>query len=159
MFKHVLALCTAAALSLAAQAHEGMWLLSKLKQINEAEMQKLGFKLTAEDIYSINSSSMKDAVVRLGGGFCTGEMVSAEGLFLTNHHCGYSAIQSLSSVENDLLTNGFWAKDRKEELPAGFNVSFLHSITDVTEQVLAELNDGKLSCSKRSWSNPQKSSE
>ncbi|MBX2980512.1 MAG: S46 family peptidase [Flavobacteriales bacterium] len=142
MFKHVLALCTAAALSLAAQAHEGMWLLSKLKQINEAEMQKLGFKLTAEDIYSINSSSMKDAVVRLGGGFCTGEMVSAEGLFLTNHHCGYSAIQSLSSVENDLLTNGFWAKNRKEELPAGFNVSFLHSITDVTEQVLAELNDG-----------------
>jgi hypothetical protein len=123
------------------QAQEGMWLLDKLKSINEADMQQKGLKLTADDIYNINSSSMKDAVVRLGGGFCTGEMVSAEGLFLTNHHCGYSAVQSLSSVENDYLTDGFWAKTRQDELPAGFNVSFLHSIEDVTAKVLPELTD------------------
>ena len=131
----------AALLLIAAQAQEGMWLLDKLKSINEADMQQKGLKLTADDIYNINASSMKDAVVRLGGGFCTGEMVSAEGLFLTNHHCGYSAVQSLSSVENDYLTNGFWAMKRSDELPAGFNVSFLQRIDDVTEQVMAELKD------------------
>lgn len=140
--KRSLLLCYAALLMLATQAHEGMWLLSKLKQINEAEMQKLGFKLTAEDIYSINRSGIKDAVVRLGGGFCSGEMVSAEGLFLTNHHCGYDAVQSLSSVEHDYLTDGFWAMTRKEELPAGFAVSFLQRIDDVTERVTGELTAG-----------------
>ncbi|MBK6831478.1 MAG: S46 family peptidase [Flavobacteriales bacterium] len=137
--KRILLLCISAILVMGAQAHEGMWLLSKLKQINEAEMQKLGFKLTAEDIYDINRSGIKDAVVRLGGGFCSGEMVSAEGLFLTNHHCGYDAIQSLSSVEHDYLTDGFWAMTRKDELAAGFNVSFLQRIDDVTERVLGEL--------------------
>ena len=142
MMKRSLSLLFAAVLALATMAHEGMWLLTKLKQINEAEMQKLGFKLTAEDIYAINRSGLKDAVVRLGGGFCSGEMVSAEGLFLTNHHCGYDAVQGLSSVENDYLTNGFWAMDRKQELPAGFGVSFLQRIDDVTDKVLAELNDG-----------------
>ncbi|MBL7956860.1 MAG: S46 family peptidase [Flavobacteriales bacterium] len=140
--KKFLSLAIAALLALASQAHEGMWLLTKLKQINEAEMQKLGFKLTAEDIYDINKSGVKDAVVRLGRGFCSGEMVSAEGLFLTNHHCGYDAVQSLSSVEKDYLTNGFWAMNRKEELPAGFSVSFLQRIDDVTNEVMAELNDG-----------------
>ncbi len=139
--KRILLLCSAL-LVLGAQAHEGMWLLSKLKQINEAEMQKLGFKLTADDIYNINKSSIKDAVVRLGGGFCSGEMVSAEGLFLTNHHCGYDAVQGLSSVEHDYLTDGFWAMTRKDELPAGFNVSFLQRIDDVTAEVMAALNDG-----------------
>ncbi|MBP6391216.1 MAG: S46 family peptidase [Flavobacteriales bacterium] len=124
-----------------ALAHEGMWLLNKLKQINEADMQRLGFKLTAEDIYDINKSGLKDAVIRLGGGFCSGEMVSAEGLFLTNHHCGYDAVQSLSSVEHDYLTNGFWAMTRKDEAPAGFNVSFLQRIDDVTDRVLKELTD------------------
>ncbi len=142
MMKRSLSLLFAAVMALATMAHEGMWLLTKLKQINEAEMQKLGFKLTAEDIYAINRSGLKDAVVRLGGGFCSGEMVSAEGLFLTNHHCGYDAVQGLSSVENDYLTNGFWAMDRKQELPAGFGVSFLQRIDDVTDKVLAELNDG-----------------
>ena len=137
--KRILLLCTTAILVMGAQAHEGMWLLSKLKQINEAEMQKLGFKLTAEDIYDINRSGVKDAVVRLGGGFCSGEMVSAEGLFLTNHHCGYDAVQSLSTMEHDYLTNGFWAMTRKDELPAGFNVSFLQRIDDVTDRVLGEL--------------------
>ena len=140
--KRFLSLCTAALLVLAIHAHEGMWLLTKLKQVNEAEMQKLGFKLSAEDIYAINRSGLKDAVVRLGGGFCTGEMVSAEGLFLTNHHCGYDAVQGLSSVENDYLTNGFWAMERGQELPAGFGVSFLQSIEDVTDKVKAALNDG-----------------
>ncbi|HOZ39921.1 MAG TPA: S46 family peptidase [Flavobacteriales bacterium] len=140
--KRSLSLLLAACLVIATQAHEGMWLLTKLKQINEAEMQKLGFKLSAEDIYSINKSGIKDAVVRLGGGFCSGEMVSAEGLFLTNHHCGYDAIQGLSSVEHDYLTDGFWAMTRKDELPAGFNVSFLQRIDDVTAQVMTELNDG-----------------
>jgi hypothetical protein len=140
--KRYFSLCTAALLVIAIHAHEGMWLLNKLKQVNEAEMQKLGFKLTAEDIYSINRSGLKDAVVRLGGGFCTGEMVSAEGLFLTNHHCGYDAVQGLSSVENDYLTDGFWAMNRSQELPAGFPVSFLQTIEDVTSKVMAELNDG-----------------
>ncbi len=140
--KRSLLLCCTALLLLAARAHEGMWLLNKLKQINEAEMQKLGFKLTAEDIYSINHSGIKDAIVRLGGGFCSGEMVSAEGLFLTNHHCGYDAVQGLSSVEHDYLTDGFWAMTRKEEKPAGFSVSFLQRIDDVTERVLGELTEG-----------------
>jgi hypothetical protein len=140
--KRTLSLLLAACVVIAAQAHEGMWLLTKLKQINEAEMQKLGFKLTAEDIYAINRSGIKDAVVRLGGGFCSGEMVSAEGLFLTNHHCGYDAIQGLSTVENDYLTNGYWAMSRKDELPAGFGVSFLQRIDDVTSEVMAELQDG-----------------
>ncbi|HRD53180.1 MAG TPA: S46 family peptidase [Flavobacteriales bacterium] len=140
--KKFLSLIVAVLVAIATHAHEGMWLLTKLKQINEAEMQKLGFKLTAEDIYDINRSGVKDAVVRLGRGFCSGEMVSAEGLFLTNHHCGYDAVQKLSSVEHDYLTDGFWAMTRKQELPAGFPVSFLQRIDDVTDQVLAELNDG-----------------
>lgn len=137
-----LALTFAALITLAASAQEGMWLLDKLKAINEADMRRMGLKLTADDIYNINESSLKDAVVRLGGGFCTGEMVSAEGLFLTNHHCGYSAVQALSSVANDYLTDGFWAKTRQDELPVDFGVSFLQRIDDVTAQVLAELNDG-----------------
>lgn len=140
--KRLLSLCTAVFLVIAMYAHEGMWLLNKLKQVNEAEMQKLGFKLTAEDIYAINKSGIKDAVVRLGGGFCSGEMVSAEGLFLTNHHCGYDAVQSLSTPEANYLDDGFWAMDRKQELPAGFPVSFLQAIEDVTEKVNAELNAG-----------------
>lgn len=122
-------------------AGEGMWLLNKLKQVNEAQMRALGFKLTAEDIYSLNKASIKDAVARLGGGFCSGEVVSADGLMLTNHHCGYDAIQSLSTVEDDILTNGFWAMTRDQEKPAGFSVSFLQYITDVSDTVLAALND------------------
>ena len=137
--KRTLSLLMAALLFIASQAHEGMWLLNKLKQLNEADMQKLGFKLTAEDIYDINKSSLKDGIVRLGGGFCSGEMVSAEGLFLTNHHCGFDAVQGLSSEEHDYLTDGFWAMTRDQEQPAGFNVSFLQNIEDVTARVTAEL--------------------
>jgi Peptidase S46 len=126
----------------ALHAQEGMWMLNTLKQVNEADMQRLGFKLTADDVYNVNASSMKDAVARLGGGFCSGEIVSAEGLMLTNHHCGFEAIQSASSVEHDYLTNGFWAMTRDQELPAGFYVSFLSRIDDVTSKVLAAVNDG-----------------
>lgn len=141
--KKILVLAGVALLSLStARAGEGMWLLNKLKQVNEAQMRELGFKLTAEDIYDLNRSGIKDAVARLGGGFCSGEIVSADGLMLTNHHCGFEAIQSISSVEHDYLTDGFWAMTRDKEAPAGFEVSFLQRIDDVTAQVLAELKDG-----------------
>jgi hypothetical protein len=90
------------------KADEGMWLPLLLKQLNESDMQKNGLKLSAEDIYSINKSSLKDAVVHFNGG-CTAEIISDKGLLLTNHHCGFGMIQAHSSVQNDLLTNGFWA--------------------------------------------------
>ncbi|MFA5217306.1 MAG: S46 family peptidase [Bacteroidales bacterium] len=122
-------------------AEEGMWIPLLLEKYKIADMQKAGFKLTAEDIYSVNQASMKDAIVIFGGG-CTGEMISAEGLLITNHHCGYGTIQRLSTVENDYLTNGFWAMSRAEELPApGLSVTFLVRIEDVTERCLAGVNE------------------
>ena len=118
-----------------ANADEGMWLPSLISQ-RIADMQEKGFKLDAEDIYSINQASLKDAVVLFGRG-CTGELISAEGLLLTNHHCGYSQIQKHSSVEHDYLKDGFWAMSRDQELPnPGLSVSFLERMEDVTEQVL-----------------------
>jgi hypothetical protein len=124
---------------LASRADEGMWLPLLLKQLNESDMQKRGLKLSAEDIYSINKTSLKDAIVLFGGG-CTGEMISAEGLLLTNHHCGYSSIQSHSSVQKDYLTNGFWAMNRQEELPnAGLTATFIVRMEDVTAQVLKDI--------------------
>jgi hypothetical protein len=118
-----------------AKAGEGMW-IPMLLQYNEKEMQEMGMKITAEDIYSINHSSLKDAIVLFGGG-CTGEIVSDYGLLLTNHHCGYDYIQKHSSVEHDYLTNGFWAMNRGEELPCpGLSVIFLREMRDVTEKVL-----------------------
>jgi hypothetical protein len=132
-----------------AQAHEGMWLLNKLKQVNEAEMHALGFKLTADDIYNINNSSMKDAIARMGGGFCTGEMVSSEGLLFTNHHCGYDAIQSFSTVENNYLRDGFWAMNRSEEMVVpGLSVSYLQRIDDVTKDITSQLT-GSMSEAER----------
>jgi len=120
---------------LVARADEGMWLPLFLKY-NEAEMQQLGFKLTAEDVYSVNHHSMKDAIVLFGGG-CTGELISPEGLLLTNHHCGYSFIQQQSTLEHNYLHNGFWAKTKTEELPnAGLTVTFLIKMEDVTAQIL-----------------------
>ncbi|TGD79377.1 S46 family peptidase [Hymenobacter wooponensis] len=119
-----------------ARADEGMWLPLLLKQLNEADMQKKGLKLTAEQIYSINQGSLKDAVVQFGGG-CTGEIISDQGLLLTNHHCGYSQIQSHSSVENDYLTKGYWAMTREQELPnPGLTATFIVRMEDVTQQVL-----------------------
>jgi hypothetical protein len=117
-------------------AKEGMWIPLLLEKYNLAEMQEMGFELTAQDIYDINNASMKDAVVVFGGG-CTGEMISPEGLLITNHHCGYRQIQSHSSVENDYLTNGFWAMSREEELPnPGLTVRFLEYMEDVTDEVM-----------------------
>ncbi len=119
----------------ALRADEGMWLPSQIF-MNIQDMQAKGFKLTAEDIYSINNSSLKDAVVHFNGG-CTGEIISPEGLLITNHHCGYGQIQSHSSVEHDYLRDGFWAMTRDQELPnPGLTVSFLEYMEDVTEQVL-----------------------
>jgi hypothetical protein len=116
-------------------AKEGMWIPILLEKYNLAEMQEMGFKLTASDVYDVNNASMKDAVVIFGGG-CTGELISDEGLLITNHHCGYRQIQSHSTVENDYLTYGFWAMNRGEELPnPGLSVSFLEFMEDVTEKV------------------------
>lgn len=121
-------------------ADEGMWPLTMLQKLQD-DMQAKGLKLTAEDIYSINKSSVKDGVLRLmqkGSNrmFCTGEIISKEGLFLTNHHCGYGAIQNLSSNEDNILKNGFWAKNKTEERPANFNVGRLDKVEDITTAVL-----------------------
>jgi len=124
-----------------AKADEGMWFLAFINK-NYDQMKAMGLKLTPEDIYSINSSSLKDAVVALDHGSCTAELVSPYGLLLTNHHCGYGEIQSHSTVEHDYLTDGFWAMTREEELPnPGKTVSFLIRMEDVTDKVLAEVND------------------
>ncbi|MGO3237458.1 MAG: S46 family peptidase [Psychroflexus halocasei] len=116
----------------------GMWIPSLLEGMNENEMQNLGMKMSAEDIYSVNQSSLKDAVPHFNGG-CTSEVISPQGLLLTNHHCGYGQIQSHSSVENDYLADGFWAKSKSHELAnPGMTVTFIVEITDVTEQVLKD---------------------
>ncbi|MCQ2272629.1 MAG: S46 family peptidase [Bacteroidales bacterium] len=120
---------------------EGMWLPMFIKNYNYAEMQRLGLQLTPEQLYDINNSSLKDAIVQLGDGFCTGEMVSRDGLMFTNHHCGYSSVVELSTVEHDYLNNGFFAMSRKEELRANFHVNFLERMEDVTSIVLAEVTD------------------
>ena len=116
-------------------ADEGMWLLPLLKKMNIGTMQEMGLELSAEDIYSINNTSLKDAIVQFGGG-CTGEIISPNGLLVTNHHCGYSSIQKLSSVEHDYLNNGYWAMNLDEELPCeGLTVTFVESMTDVTKDI------------------------
>ena len=119
-----------------AAADEGMWLPSLIGN-RIKDMRSKGFRLTADDVYSINRASMKDAVVLFNGG-CTGELISEQGLLLTNHHCGYGAIQSHSSVEHDYLTNGFWAMARNEELPnPNLYVAILVRMDDVTDRVMA----------------------
>ena len=132
-----------------AKADEGMWLLSKIKELNIEKMQQMGFKLTAEDIYNVNKPGIKDAIVGLGTEgrpfqhFCSGEIISPNGLLLTNHHCGFSAIQAHSSVEHDYLRDGFWAYEMKDELAnPGTTASILDRMEDVTERVNACLNDG-----------------
>ena len=133
--KTILAIVVALGSGLAAKADEGMWLPSLISQ-RIADMQEKGFKLDADDIYSINQASLKDAVVLFGRG-CTGELISAEGLLVTNHHCGYGQIQKHSSVEHDYLKDGFWAMSRSEELPnPGLTVSFLDRMEDVTGLIM-----------------------
>ena len=117
-------------------AGEGMWIPMLLQQLNEKEMQEMGMKITADDIYSINHSSLKDAIVLFGGG-CTAEIISDQGLLLTNHHCGYGSIQRHSSIEHDYLTDGFWAMSREEELPnPGLTVKLMIRMDEVTNKVL-----------------------
>ena len=141
MKKKFISIITVLCLSLSSIADEGMWLPQLLQAINEKDMQASGLKLTAKDLYDINNSSLKDAIISLNGGGCTGEMISSEGLMLTNHHCAFGSIQEHSSIANDYITNGFWAMEKSEELPSeGVTASFLISIEDVTARVLAELN-------------------
>lgn len=122
------------------KADEGMWLLTLLNK-NMSQMQSMGLKLTYQDIYDINNSSIKDGVVIFGRG-CTGEIISKDGLLLTNHHCGYGNIQALSSEENNILRNGFWAKTRQDELPCeGLTVKFLIRMEDVSEYLLTGLTN------------------
>lgn len=122
-------------------ANEGMWFLMHIERLNHRDMEKMGLQLTAEEIYSINNSSLKDAIVQFGGG-CTAEIVSSTGLVLTNHHCGYGNIAQLSTPENDYLNDGFWAADPSEELkPENLSVRFFVRMDDVTDRILSKLND------------------
>mgnify|MGYP001824966469 CR=1 FL=1 len=114
------------------KAEEGMWIPMLMEKYNIAAMQEAGLRLSAEDIYSINQDCLKDALVIFGRG-CTGEMISSDGLLLTNHHCGYGAIQRHSSVESDYLTDGFWAMSQEEELPnEGLTVTYLRYMKEVS---------------------------
>ncbi|WP_025607921.1 S46 family peptidase [Pontibacter actiniarum] len=143
MLKRILSLLLLVSLSVpfAAKADEGMWLPMLIKRLNYTDMQKQGLQLTAEEIYSVNNSSLKDAIVQFGG-FCTGEFISPEGLLLTNHHCGYGAIQSHSTTEHDYLTDGFWATSKDQELPnEGLFVDILHHMDDVTGKVLEGIDN------------------
>jgi hypothetical protein len=127
------------AVSTFAKADEGMWMPQLIAALNINDMKKNGFKLTAEQIYSLNKASMKDAVMIFGGG-CTAEAISDKGLILTNHHCGYSSIATLSSVQNDYLKNGYWAMNAKEELPCkDLTVTFIRRIEDVTSKILENI--------------------
>ncbi|MDE7122929.1 MAG: S46 family peptidase [Alistipes sp.] len=129
----------AACLALTAAADEGMWLLPYLQKMNIKDMKARGCRLSAEEIYSLDKSSLKDAIVIFGGG-CTGEIVSPEGLLFTNHHCGFGSIQALSSVEHDYLKYGFWAQNNAEELPApGLRVTFIRKIADATADILGNV--------------------
>lgn len=130
-----------AVLALPAQANEGMWFLMHIERLNYRDMQKMGLQLTPEEIYSINHSSLKDAIVQFNRG-CTAEIISDSGLVLTNHHCGYGQIAELSTEENDYLTNGFWAANRSEELkPKSLSVRFFVRMDDVSKRILSQVND------------------
>jgi hypothetical protein len=127
----------------ALRADEGMWIPILIEKYNIKLMQEKGFRLTAEDIYSVNRASMKDAIIMFAGGSCTGELISPEGLFITNHHCGEGQIQKHSSLENDYLKNGFWAMSNQEELSnPGLTVTFLKWMEDVTAKVLEGVTEG-----------------
>ena len=138
MRKHLLIAAFSLA-ALTAHADEGMWMLTDLQAQNAAVMRDLGLEIPIEQVYSPDGIALKDAVVHFGGG-CTAEVISAEGLVLTNHHCGYGAIQQHSSVEHDYLTDGFWAMNREEELPCkGLTITFIDRILDITSYVNEQL--------------------
>lgn len=123
------------------RADEGMWLMMLIKRLNGVDMQKEGLHLTPEEIYSVNNSSMKDAILQFGGG-CTAEIVSPQGLIFTNHHCGYGAIAAASTPEKDYLTNGFWAKNNGEEINSkGLSVRFFVRMDDATKRITSKLNN------------------
>jgi hypothetical protein len=129
-------------INLLARADEGMWMPQLIEALNIKDMKKNGFKLSAQQIYSINKASMKDAVAIFGGG-CTAEIISNKGLILTNHHCGFSSIAALSSVENDYLKNGYWAMKSSEEINCpGLTVTFIKRIEDVTSKVMENIKPG-----------------
>lgn len=135
-------------LPISAKADEGMWFLMFIERLNHRDMEKMGLQLTTEEIYSINHNSLKDAVVQFNGG-CTAEIVSKEGLVLTNHHCGYSAISELSTAEQNYLKNGFWAKDKSAELkPKSLYVRFFVRMDDVSKRILSKVN-GKMTETER----------
>ena len=141
MKKLILSLAFLFILRIAAFAVEGMWIPLLLGLLNEKEMQSMGMKMTAEDIYSVNKGSLKDAIVQFGGG-CTGEIISSQGLLLTNHHCGFGQIQTHSSLEHNYLEDGFWAKTMKDELPnEGLTAMFISRIEDVTVAALTGVTD------------------
>ncbi|MBQ1672577.1 MAG: S46 family peptidase, partial [Bacteroidales bacterium] len=133
--KRIFAMLAALVITLGATADEGMWLLPLIQQMNKKDLKEAGCKLTPQEIYNINKSSLKDAIVQFGGG-CTGEMISNQGLLVTNHHCGYGSIQGLSTDEHNYLMEGYWANERAEEIPVpGLNVTFLVSMEDVTARM------------------------
>lgn len=143
-------LITSALATTYALAQEGMWIPLLLKDLNEKEMQSMGMKMTAKDIYSVNEGSLKDAIVHFGG-FCTSEVISDQGLLLTNHHCGYGQIQNHSSLENNYIEDGFWAKDLSEELPnPGLFARFIIRIEDVTEKALEGVDESMSSSDRQS---------
>ncbi len=129
-------------LVMAARADEGMWLPLFLQQLNEKQMKSMGMKISANDIYNINKGSLKDAIVSLGG-FCTGEVISEQGLVLTNHHCGFDAIQNHSTLERNYIRDGFWARNKGEEIPnPGLFVTFIIRIEEVTKSALEGVKPG-----------------
>ena len=143
MFKKIILFVTLSIMVIPAtvKADEGMWFLMFIERLNHRDMQKMGLQLTAEEIYSVNNSSLKDAIVQFNGG-CTAEIVSSQGLVLTNHHCGYDAIAELSSEEQNYLKNGFWAATRKEEMkPKSLYVRFFVRMDDVSKRILGVVND------------------
>lgn len=141
MRKLFVSIAAALMLGFSAMAEEGMWMLPLLQKLNAGAMKDLGCRLTPDQIYSVNHSSLKDAIVIFGGG-CTGEMISDKGLLVTNHHCGYSSIQQLSSDEHNYLEDGFWAMNSNEEIPVpGLSVTFLVNMSDVTEAIEGAKSD------------------
>jgi hypothetical protein len=139
--KKIILFLTMCLIAFPVRADEGMWFLMFIERLNHRDMEKMGLQLTSEEIYSINHHSLKDAVVQFNGG-CTAELISKEGLVLTNHHCGYDAIAELSTAEQNYLKNGYWAPTRKDELkPSSLYVRFFVRMDDVSKRILSKLND------------------